>query len=117
MTQAVDLLIDRSILFNIGIRMGDIGFRLIIIVIRNEILHRVIRKEFPKLRAELGSQRFIMSQHQCGTVQLFNDRSHSKGFTGAGNTQKGLLSQSPVDTVCQRLDGSRLVTGGAVVRF
>ena len=50
-TQAVNLLIDGRILFDIGVRMGNIGFRLIVVVVGDEILHRVIWKKLPKLGA------------------------------------------------------------------
>ena len=68
MTQAVDLLIDGGILFDVGIRVSDIGLRLIIVVVGNEILHRVIREKLPKLRTKLGSKGLVMGQHQCGAV-------------------------------------------------
>ena len=60
MAQAVDLLVDGGIFFDIGVRMGDIGFRLIVVVIGNKIFHRVVRKKFPEFAAQLRRQRLIM---------------------------------------------------------
>ena len=85
--QAVDLLVDGGILLDIGIRVGNIGLRLIIIVIRNKVFHRIFREKLPKFAAKLSSQRFVVRQNQGGAVQFFDDRGHGKGLTGAGDTQ------------------------------
>ena len=58
--QPVDLLIDGRILLDVGVRMGNIGFRLVVIVVTDKILHRVVGEKFPELAAQLGRQRLIM---------------------------------------------------------
>ena len=58
--QTVDLLVDGGILFDIGIRVGDIGLGLVVVVVGNKILHRVVREKFPEFAAQLGRQRLIM---------------------------------------------------------
>ncbi len=58
--QAVDLIIDRSILLNVCIAGRHIRFGLIIIVIRYKVFHRVLREELPKLTVELGRQSFVV---------------------------------------------------------
>ena len=45
MAQFINLVVNGRIFFNISIRLGNIGFRLIIIVIRNKIFHRVVREK------------------------------------------------------------------------
>ena len=56
MAHAVDLFVDHRLLFDVGIRPRDIGFRLVIIVIADEVLDCVFGKksfEFPeKLRGK-----------------------------------------------------------------
>ena len=97
--------------------MGDIGLRLVVIVVGNEVFHGVFREKLPKFAAKLGCQRLVVGQHQGGPVQLFNHRGHGEGLAGAGDAQQGLLMQPPVDTVDQRLDGLRLVAGGLIFRY
>ena len=80
MAQAVDLFIDGRVFLDIGIRVGDIRFRLIIIVIGNKIFHRVIREKLTELRTELGGEGLIMSQHQRRSVQFFDNGRHGKGL-------------------------------------
>ena len=84
MTQPVNFFVDGGILFDVGICMSNVGFRLVVIVIGNEILNRIIGEEFPELRTKLGSKGLIMGKNQCGAVQLFNNRCHSEGLTGTG---------------------------------
>ena len=94
--------------------MGDIGFRLVIVVVAYEIFHGVIREKLPELRAQLRRKRLVVGQHQSRPVQLFDDGSHGESF--AGNAQQSLLPQSPVDSVYQGANGLRLISRGLVFR-
>ena len=60
MAQAVDFFIDGRIFFDISVGMGNIGFRLVVIVVRNEVLHRIVGEKLPEFTAQLGRQRLIM---------------------------------------------------------
>ena len=53
MAHTVDLLVDRGILLDIGVGARDIRFRLIIVVIRDEIFDGVVREEILELAVEL----------------------------------------------------------------
>ena len=83
--EPLDLLVDGGVLLNKGIRVRDIGLRLVVVVIGDKILHGVIREKLLKLAAQLGSQRLVMGQHQRGTLDLLDDLRHGKGLTGAGD--------------------------------
>jgi len=65
-TEAVDLFIHGGVLFNVGVCVGDVGFGLIIIVVGNEVFHRVFREKLPEFRAELGSQRLLCASTRVG---------------------------------------------------
>ena len=114
MAQAVDLVVDGAVLFNIGIRAGDIGFRLVVIVVGDEILHRVVGEKRPELGAQLGRQRFVVGQNQRGPVAFCNNICHGKGLAAAGNTQQGLATVAPLHAFHQCFNGLRLVAGGLV---
>ena len=58
-TQFVYMVIDGGIFFNIGVRLRDIRFRLVIIIIRNKIFHRIFGKKVFKLGIQLGGQYFV----------------------------------------------------------
>ena len=54
MTHSVDLFVNRSVFLDICISPWNIGFRLVIIVIRNKILDRVVWEKPSHLAKELG---------------------------------------------------------------
>ena len=112
--QAVDLLIGRGVLLNIGVGVGDIGLRLVVVVVGDEVLHGVFREEFPELLAELGGQGFVVGQHQGGALHLLDDLGHGIGLAGAGDALEHLLTQAVVHALGQGRDGLGLVAGGGV---
>ena len=61
MAQLIDFIINGSILFNISIGLGNIGLRLVVIVIGNKVFHRIIREEGLQLTGQLCRQRFVVS--------------------------------------------------------
>ena len=87
MAQAVYLVVDSAVLFDIGIGAGDIGLRLVVVVVGDEIFHGVIREKRAELGAELGGQRLIVGQHQRRAVALGDDVRHGKCLAGTGDTQ------------------------------
>jgi hypothetical protein len=50
---AVDLLVDGRVLLDIGVGARDIGLGLVVVVVRDEILDRVLREEALELAVEL----------------------------------------------------------------
>ena len=58
--QALDLIIDGGILLDECVRVRDVCLRLVVVIVRHEIFHGVVREELPELRAELRRQRLIM---------------------------------------------------------
>ena len=114
--QTVDLVVDGTVLLNIGVGAGDIGLRLVVVVVGDEILHSIVREERAELGAELGRQRLVMGQHQCGTVALGDDVRHREGLAAAGDAQQGLAAVAPLYPFHQLGDGLRLVARGGVGR-
>ena len=109
MAQAVDLIIDGAVFFNIGIGGGDVGFRLVIVVIAHKIFHRIIGEKSAHLGADLTGQGFVWFQNQCGAVALCNDIGHRKGFAGAGNAQQSLTFIPCFQALHQRFNSLGLV--------
>ena len=115
--QPVDLLVDGGILLDEGVRVGDIGLRLIVVVVGDEVLHRVVGEELPELLAQLGRQGLVVGQHQGGPLDGLDDLGHGVGLARAGDAQEDLLPQTVLDAPGQLLDGLGLVPGGRVFRY
>ncbi len=47
-TQLVNLVIDSRVFCNISVRRGDVGFRLVVVVVGDKVFYRIIRKKFFK---------------------------------------------------------------------
>ena len=80
MAQPLDLVVDGAVLFDKGVRVGDIGLGLVVVVIGDEILHRVFREKLLELAAELGGQSLVVGKDKGGPVQPGNDICHGKGL-------------------------------------
>ena len=115
--QPVDLIVGGGILGDIGVRMGDIRLRLVVVVVGDEVLHRVVGEELLELRAQLGGQGLVVGQHQRGPLHLLDDLGHGKGLAGSGNAQQHLLLQPVLDALRQRGNGLGLVAGGLIFRY
>ena len=92
MAHAVDLLVHRGILFDIGVGARDIGFRLVVVVIGNEILHRVLGEEVLHLGVELGGQRFVGRQDQRRALHDLDHLGHGEGLARAGDAEQHLVA-------------------------
>ncbi len=88
----VDLLVDRAVLLDVGVRARDIGFGLVIVVIGNEILDGVIREERLELAVKLRRQRLIRRQDQRGPLRFLYHLRHCEGLARAGHAQQHLVA-------------------------
>ena len=116
MAHAVDRFVDRGILFDIRVRSGHVGFRLVIIVVRNKILHRVVGKKPLHLGIELGRQRLVRRQHQSRALDRLDHFGHGESLARAGHAEQHLVALGGLDPRQQRLYGRGLVARRRVVR-
>ena len=86
----LDMFIDRGILLDIRIRGRHIGFRLVVVVVRNEVLHRIVGEEFLELAVQLRRQRLVMRHDDSGPLQLLDDMGHGERLARARNPQQCL---------------------------
>ena len=112
--QTVDLVVGGGVLFDVGVGVGNVGLRLVVVVVADEVFHGVFGEKLPELGAELGSQGLVVGQHQGRAVEPLDDVGHGEGLAGAGDAQHHLLMKAQLDAPGQGLDGLRLVAGGLV---
>ena len=112
-TQAhlLDVIVDRAVLFDEQVARRHVGFRLIVVVVGNEVLDGILRKEFLELRVQLRRQRLVRRQHQRRPPGASDDVGHGVGFTRAGHTQQGLKGQAILDALDQLSDRHWLIAG------
>ena len=96
MAELVDLIVDRGVLLDKGVARGNVRLGLIVIVVTDEVLHRVFRKELLEFGVKLGGECLVRSQHQRRTVEAGDHIGHRERLAAAGDTKKHLvLSGSP----------------------
>ena len=59
MPQPVDLLVDGGVLLDVGVGGRQVGFRLVVVVVGDEVLHRAVGQVLAELVAELRRQRLV----------------------------------------------------------
>ena len=105
----VDLFVNQCILFDIGVRGGDVGLGLIVIVVTHEEFDRIVREEFLEFAVELGSQCLVVRDDECGFLHLLDHIGHGEGFSRAGDPQENLMRKPLKDALAKHFDGLRLV--------
>ena len=115
--QTVDFLIDLQVFLNVFVRRRDVGFRLIIVVIRHEIVHRVFGEKTLELAVELGSERLVVRQNERRLACALNDVRHGESFTRAGHTKQRLIRHTLHHAIRQFVDGLWLVASWGIFRM
>ena len=97
--------------------MGNIGLRLIIIIIGDKVFHRILREELLEFAAELCRKCFIVGKHQRRAVERSDDIGHRERLPRAGNPPKHLFVQAVFHPGDKRSDRLRLVTHRLIIRM
>ena len=86
--ELVQLVVDGGFFFDVDIAGGHVGFRLIIVVITDEILDGIAREERLELVIKLRRQGLVVGQDERRTAGLFDQLGHGVGFAGAGDAEQ-----------------------------
>ena len=89
---AVDLLVDRRFLLDVGVGARDVGLRLVVVVVGDEILDRIVREERLELAVELGGERLVGGEDERRALGLLDDLGDGVGLAGAGHPEKHLIA-------------------------
>ncbi len=108
----LDMLVDRGVLLDEGVRGRHVGLGLVVVVVAHEVLHGVLREETGQLAEKLRRQGLVVAYDQGGKVHFLYDRRHGVGLSRTCNPKKGLPLMAPGKTLQNALYGLRLVPGG-----
>ena len=111
--EPVDLVVDGRVLLDEGVRGGEIGLGLVVVVIGDEVLDPVVREELAHLGRELGGQGLVGLDDQGRALDGLDGPGHGGRLAAAGDPEQGLVAVTAVDPLGQRGDGHGLVAGGA----
>jgi hypothetical protein len=92
-----------AVFFDIGVRARDVGLRLEVVVVADEILDRVVREEALHLAIELRGQRLVGREDQRRPLHGFDHLGHREGLSGTGDAEQHLV---PLGGVHARMSSS-----------
>ena len=110
----LDVLVDRGVLLDEQVPRRHIGFRLVVVVVGNEVLDGVFREELAHLGIQLRRERLVRREHHGRTAELRNHVGHRVGLARPGDAEERLESQPVVHPFDQLFDRLRLVAGGRI---
>ena len=116
MSEPVNLFIDRCLFLDIGSTLHDIGLWLVIVIVRDEIMHRILWKKLLEFLSELRSEGFIVRHDEGGTLELRDDIRHREGLSRTSHSEEGLEIIARTDGGDELLDRGSLITSGGVGR-
>ena len=88
MAQAVDLRVDRGVLLDVEVARGDVGLRLVVVVVGDEVLDRVVGEVGPELVAELRRERLVVRDDERRPLDRLDRAGHRHRLAGAGRAQQ-----------------------------
>ncbi len=106
---AVDLLVDRGFLLDIGVGARHVGLGLVVVVVGDEIFDRVVGKEAPELAIELGRERLVGGENERRALRALDHLRHGEGLARAGDAEQHLGAVVALDALDQLFDRLRLV--------
>jgi hypothetical protein len=110
-SRSMSSLIEESFL-DVRVRGGDVRFRLVVVVVRDEVLDGVAREELLELAVQLRGERLVVAHHQRGLPQVGDDVRHGERLPGTGGAQQRLVLVAALEALGKLLDGPRLVARG-----
>ena len=114
--EPVEKVVAVAALLDVSVARGNVGLRLEIVVIGDEIFHRVLREEALHLAVELGGQSLVGRQYERRASGFRYKIGHGESLAGAGDAQKRLRTHASLKAFGKVPDGRLLVAHGRVGR-
>src|SRR5262245_28512907 len=113
---AIDLVVDRRFFLDVRVGRRHVGFRLVVVVVADEVLDGVVGEETPELLEELRGQRLVVDHHQRRPVHSGDGLRHRERLAGAGDTEQDLVGVTAIEAFDELADRPFLVAGEGEVR-
>ena len=113
----IDFLVDGQVFLDVRISRRHVGFRLIIVVVADVVLHSVVREELLHLAVELSGKRLVVREDEGRAVDVTDDVGDGERLSAARNAQKRLSLNALSDAIRQLLNGFGLVSRRNIIRY
>ena len=110
MTKPVNLIIDRRILLDKSVAGRNVRFRLVVVVITDEVFNSVLGEKLFHLLGQLRSEALVWSEYQRRALNRFDSPRDGCGFTRTSDAQQSLKTITTLDAGGQLRDRARLIS-------
>ena len=110
--QLLDLLVDGEVLLDVGAARWDVRLGLVIVVVADEVLDEVVRKELLELAVQLGGEGLVVAQDQRGPLTPLDDIGDGERLAGPRHPEQGLVRKARIQSFDELSDGFGLIAGG-----
>jgi len=108
----LDVLVDARVLLDVEVARRDVRLRLVVVVVGDEVLDRVLGKEFAKLGVELRGERLVRRKDQRRPADPGDDVRHRVGLPRSGDAEQRLERESVAQPFGELLDRLGLIPRG-----
>ena len=108
--EPLDLVVDRRVLLDVGVRLRDVGLGLVVVVVGHEVLDRVVGQQLAELVGQLGGQGLVRRHDEGRSLDLLDDPGGRRGLAGAGRAEQHDVVLAGLDPPGDLVDRRRLVT-------
>ena len=113
----LDLFVNGRILLDVGVGARDVGFRLVVIEVADEIFDRVAWEELFELGVKLRRQRLVVRDDERRPVELADDVGDRECLARAGHAEQRLMPIPGLERFDQLGDRLPLVAPRFVIGF
>ena len=113
--QSLDLGVDRRVLLDEGVGLRHVGLGLVVVVVRDEVLDRVVRHELAELGGELRGERLVVREHERGPLHLLDEPRGGRRLARAGGAEEHDVGLAGVDAAGELRDRGGLVAARPVL--
>ena len=110
--QPLDLVVDRGVLLDVGVRLRDVRLGLVVVVVGDEVLDGVVGQQLAELVGELGGQGLVGRHDQRRPLHLLDQPGRRRGLAGAGGAEQDDVLLPRLDPRGELVDRRRLVARG-----
>src|SRR3954469_17623864 len=112
---AIDLVVDGRVLLDVRVRRGHVRLGLVVVVVADEELDRVLRKQLLELAVELARKRLVVGDDERRPLHRLHEIGDAERLSRAGHAEQRLRLVAALDARDELRDGARLVALRLVV--
>ena len=115
MPQPLDLVVDRGVLLDVGVRLRDIRLGLVVVVVTDEVFDRVVGQQLAELVGQLRREGLVGRHDQGRSLHRLDEPRRRRRLACPGRPEEHRVGHACRDPLGQLGDGIGLVAAGLEV--